>query len=70
MAKKEILINAQDINRVIVTATFEIDVQDNLDQAMAAVREILDGILTKAEMDQDAIDIAIEATIRDKKEKK
>ena len=67
MAKKEVLINAQDINRIIVTATFEIDVQDNLDQAMASVREILDGILTKAEMDQDAIDIAIEATIKEKK---
>ena len=67
MAKKEVLINAQDISKVVVTATFEIDVQDNLDQAMATVRKILDGILAKAEMEDDAIDIAIEATIKEKK---
>ena len=67
MAKKDVIINAQDITKVIVTATFEIDVQDNLDAAMASVREILDGILSKAEMEEDAVDIAIEATIKEKK---
>lgn len=67
MAKKEVLINAQDISKIIVTATFEIDVQDNLDTGMAIVRKVLDGILAKAEMEEDAVDIAIEATIREKK---
>lgn len=67
MAKKDILINAQDITKVVVTATFEVDVMDNLDQAMLTVREILDSIMAKADMEQEAIDIAIEATIKEKK---
>lgn len=68
-AKKGVrcLINAQDISKVVVTATFEIDVMDNIDQAMLTVREILDGILAKADMEQESIDIAIEATIKEKK---
>lgn len=67
MARKDVLINAQDISKVVVTATFEIDVLDNLDQAMGTVRDILDNIMTKADMEQDAIDIAIQATIKEKK---
>lgn len=67
MAKKELLINAQDISKVVVTATFEVDVMDNLDQSMATVREILDSIMTKADMEADAIDIAIQATVKEKK---
>jgi len=67
MAKKSILINAQDISKVIVTATFEVDIMDNLDAGMSIVKDILDYILSKANMEEEAVDMAIEATIKEKK---
>ena len=67
MAKKDVLINAQDINKVVVTATFEVDIMDNLDAGMATIKDVLDYILSKANMEEDAVDMAIEATIKEKK---
>ena len=67
MAKKNILINAQDISRIVVTATFEVDIMDNLDAGMTTVKDVLDYILSKANMEEDAVEMAIEATIKEKK---
>lgn len=68
MAKKAVLINAQDISKIVVSTTFEFDVMDNLDQTMARVRELLELIMEKADnFEADAVDMAIEAAISESK---
>ncbi len=61
MPAKKTIIDSADVSRIIVSLTFEVDVMDNIEEAMANVRTTLKSISSDGEIEDVKIKLEINA---------
>lgn len=61
MPAKKMIIDSAKISRIIVSLTFEVDVMDNIEEAMANVRATLKSISTDGEIGDVNIKMEVNA---------
>lgn len=59
MPAKKMIIDSAKVSRIIVSLTFEVDVMDNIEEAMADIRTTLKSINTDAEIDDVNIKLEV-----------